>query len=268
MSSTEELKSVAIYYPNRMGLQKVKVSGTPLLATNDTGAACHEKRHFINLAAVLSLDGGREMIEGMVDCDPPVTRIAGLHMQDQRVLGMLRGPLDVEYKVRGARDRGRKIILRLENVLVVDKLPVPLHISTKNLETKSKDPVLYTFMNEGMQGEGRIEFAVESLPAEYRTHPFYADDGTHFLGLAPGGMEQHSELQSHLEERLAMISAIPPSRAVRVASCAHCGALSGEDVTLMKCGRCLKTFYCSQDHQRLDWSRHKRSDCLDLDHSS
>lgn len=268
MERTKDFMTVAVYYPSRMGLQKVKVSGTPLLASNDTGAACHEQRHFIDLAAVLSLDGGQEMIDRMVDCDPPVTRITGLNMEDQRILGMLRGPLVVDYKVRDGPEESTKIVLQLENILVVDKLPVPLHISTKQLMQNSKDASLRLFINDGFHGKGRIEFAAESLPASYRAHPFYADNNVHFIGMAPGGMQQHNELSSHLEERLQQITEVPPTRAVRVASCAFCGVLSSSELALMKCGRCLKTFYCSREHQREDWSRHKRADCLDLDPSS
>ena len=268
MERTKEMKTVAVYYPSRMGLQKVKVSGTPLLASNDTGAACHEQRHFIDLAASLSLDGGQAMIDGMVDCDPPVTRIAGLNMEDQRVLGMLRGPLVVEYKVREGPEKSTKIVLQLENILVVDKLPVPLHISTKQLMQNSKDPSLYLFINDGFTGKGRIEFAAENLPAQYRAHPFYADTNVDFLGLAPGGKEQHRELSSHLQGRLQQIAEVSPTRAVCVASCAFCGVLSSSQVALMKCGRCLKSFYCSREHQREDWSRHKRVDCLDFDPSA
>jgi len=28
-------------------------------------------------------------------------------------------------------------------------------------------------------------------------------------------------------------------------------------ISTMKCGGCMKVFYCSKDHQKLDWKTHK-----------
>lgn len=248
--STEDLKHIAIYYPSLMGLHQVKVLGSSFLSSNDWGAYCPEMRHFIDLSALLSLDGGREMLEEMVECDPPVSIISGRRMSDQRVIGMLKGPLKLTYKVRGGEDMGKKVNLWLEHILVVDKLPVPLHISFKLIEARSKDPGIYMFLNDS---NGRVAFEVENLPAEYRSHPYYIDDETIFFPGIDG--TQHIELRSHFAERLSDIGPLSPT--VRIQSCAHCGAASSDEICLKKCGSCLTTLYCSRKHQKDDWPRHK-----------
>lgn len=45
--------------------------------------------------------------------------------------------------------------------------------------------------------------------------------------------------------------------------CAKCGKRRSSDNKLSKCSRCLIVKYCSRECQRLDWKRHKRTECGD-----
>jgi hypothetical protein len=229
MLSTSEMKGVAVFYPNRMGLQKVKVRGTSLLASNDNGTACHEIRHFINMSAVLSLDGGQDLLDSMVACTPAITRITGNNMNDQRVLGTLKEPLHVQCKFKKGPHKGLQIALILQNVVVVDKLPVPLHISTKqllNITPKSGHEELGMFMNNF---PSMLGFTAEVLSAEYKIHPFWNEG--HFFGMT----EEYTELKSHLEGTIPLDASLS-RKSVQSTLCALCGA-SGRTVKLKACSR-------------------------------
>ena len=40
-------------------------------------------------------------------------------------------------------------------------------------------------------------------------------------------------------------------------TCAMCGEPADK-----RCSRCQLTWYCSVEHQKSDWKRHKKSDCV------
>lgn len=251
----QQMKEVAVFYPNRFGLQKVKVLGTSLLASNDHGAACHEIRHFVNLSAVLGFEGAQEIMDSMIECTPPITAITGHNMRNQRVVGMLKEPLHVKIKIKNGPDKGKQIQLILQNVVVVDKLPVPLHISVKQLSALTPDSDkegLNSFMGALYSDGGSTRFDASAVSAEYRAHPFWIDDGSIFLGMT----DQMTELNTHLKDTIRVDTSI--SQSVMTLCCALCG-VSGP--SLKKCSRCLKTFYCSKEHQVVDWKRHKNAEC-------
>jgi uncharacterized C2H2 Zn-finger protein len=54
--------------------------------------------------------------------------------------------------------------------------------------------------------------------------------------------------------------------AIKTSGCVVCG----RDDRLLRCSRCKSVFYCTKEHQKLDWKRHKRlcprlSDCMSLE---
>jgi hypothetical protein len=78
----------AVFYPNGIGIHKVKVLGTILMASNDHGAACYEQRSFIDKDALASLQGGLELLEHCLEPQPPCTEITGKgEWFEQRVIG-------------------------------------------------------------------------------------------------------------------------------------------------------------------------------------
>lgn len=76
------------------------------------------------------------MIETITECVQPCNSIRGKGMSNQTNLGMLNATLELRYDIA---EQGRKTgqTAKLDNVIVVDRLPVPLHISVKRFFSES-----------------------------------------------------------------------------------------------------------------------------------
>ena len=82
----------------------------------------------------MSLEGGSELVANCIVPHPPCTAITGNgDWSGQRVVGMLNESLRVKWV---SPVSGATVILMLENVLIIDQLPVPLHIGCKALKNK------------------------------------------------------------------------------------------------------------------------------------
>ncbi len=144
--------------------------------------------------------------------------------------------------------------------MVVDKLPVPLHISAKQLSelaSEEGNEALNSFLSENFKY--KIAFDANSLPADYRSHPYWKKDGKIFLGMLP--RDQHVELSTHLRTTMTVDESLS-AQSVAPLLCAHCGVSQSG---LKRCSRCNKVFYCSKEHQTADWTRHKHAECADAD---
>jgi hypothetical protein len=159
-----------------------------------------ERRHFIDSRLVLSLPNGAELMAGLLPPVPPCTLLAWTQRADfERVLGMLPGRLAFVAKLPLKRGRKRLSCVTLDRVLVVERLPVPLHVSFNCLRN-SGVPSAYqsfsykeSFSDSDSEGEDApaaeqerepadsgvahvtIEAAFEpaSLPVEYRQHAYW-----------------------------------------------------------------------------------------------
>ena len=115
----------------------------------------------------------------------------------------------------------------LFDVVVLESLPVPLHVSAKaGVSVQVSRP--------------SISFEAWALPPKYRSHPFWTR-GDIFIGTLEG-ME---ELVSFLKQNTR-----PP---IEGKCCAMCGGTA----QLLKCGKCRILRYCSKDHQVSHWTKHK-----------
>lgn len=117
--------ATAVYYPSRMSMHDIKILGKDVKATNNFGAACHENRNFINKDTLLQLDGGLNLYNQRVQPVPYCIILTG-NMPNQQVLGMIGEPIRATWK---DNTTGEKLIFMLENMLIIDQLPVPLHIN-------------------------------------------------------------------------------------------------------------------------------------------
>lgn len=83
--SSLSCNDIAVFYPNLRTLSRCKVLvdeathavTTNMVFSNDEGTACSEMRHFIDSAALASLDGGQELLETLGSPVPPCEKISG-----------------------------------------------------------------------------------------------------------------------------------------------------------------------------------------------
>lgn len=108
-----------IFYPNLQFALRVRVLGVSTTASNDFMACSPGHRNLIDAAFLSSLEDGKHRLCNMVEPSPPCTflccKVAAT------VLGMLSDPITVQV--------GDGVELPLHDVLVVDALPVPLHVA-------------------------------------------------------------------------------------------------------------------------------------------
>lgn len=83
-------------------------------------------------------------------------------------------------------------------------------------------------------------------------------------------LEEWSHLSTwDVRRRVARVIGCGCLGRLALAACAlpGCNAAHNPDVpggaVLRHCARCKRVHYCSEEHQRADWSRHKKTECLD-----
>ena len=133
---------------------------------------------------------------------------------------------------RGAGAR-RKLCLDLAGVLVVESLPVPLHVSLKSLmESCGDDETLASHLCVAAQGDPvENRFGRAAFPERYRDHDFWLD------------RDPKTDPKSNLprEQVIRAESALMAARGrdgVEYASCALCGLMGSEEdgAFLKRCG--------------------------------
>ena len=132
---------------------------------------------------------------------PPCMRLNGTRAEGGNVvIGMLKNPIKVKL-LKATKDtkgrnlgRGQGVEIELRNVLVVKKLPVPLHISTKAdwsvLDTGGFDP---NFADNRKMQKG-------NFPQRFRDHPYWIPNGVHYIGLSDEIDELTAGLAQCMEE--------------------------------------------------------------------
>jgi hypothetical protein len=205
----------AFFYPNRSHVIPAKMLcdgyGAPcckVVATHDAGARCFERRHFVDFDFLQKCAGGHALIDSMVSPVPACDRVMGTKTESgQVVCGMLAHPLTVELELGSDN---WVIALEMDRVLVVDSLPVPLHISVKAFPcvnegggSKYDIPNLDTFLPLlNRRDELRVDKAL--WPRPYRDHPFWTRTDLMMLGCgAPDKwaayLEKHSGSNSYMQ---------------------------------------------------------------------
>jgi hypothetical protein len=239
----------AIYYPNRLGLLKARaVSGEEMIFSNDFLCACHERRHMIDAAALEELQGGHALLESVI-VPVPLCRTCGIIiMEQQTVVGMLKDPLVIRYHIKldGSSNKGKRVEISLDQVLVIRQLPVPLHVSLKRLQDLECE-WFGDIVNSSMTRHISINFTAESVPERYRSHPFWNTE-EHFIGVCSDTESLTNELEAtdSLKDTASLVT------------CSFCGTCP-QGVKLKSCARCKIALYCCRDHQVQHWSQHKKT---------
>lgn len=172
------------------------------------------------------------------------------------VMGMVPVPLRLKLTIRDGPQQGEKVYLVLEQVLVIDRLPVPIHVSIKRLRSMTETPEQQQIIDSLNQGD--LEFASNSVPESYRNHPYWLESSTIFIGsFGKNAAAIDASRWDHLESASA-----GSKDQISVIKCAVCDITTG----LMKCGACKNIYYCGKVHQKCHWRVHKSS-CVQAVHS-
>ena len=237
---------IAIFYPSLMHLSSGKLyiegSHAPpmnIIFSNDMGAHTPEIRHFIDADTLASLDSGENVT--LVTPTPACNRVNGKQMFEESILGMLPVALHLQISIEQGPRKGEKISVTLDQVLVIRRLPVQLHVSTKRLYRTAQDSDL-------VLAGARLDFASSNVPESFRDHAYWQESTVHFIGTVSAEVET-------ARRNLLESSLLESGDEVTVISCAICSITTG----LLRCGRCKIIFYCGREHQRAHWSIHKHS---------
>jgi hypothetical protein len=157
---TDDNNKPAFFYPSLMCAIQVQVMGADTVyASQDLGTACAENRHFVDYEYLKSIMGLGELKKNLVES--ATSLLTGTRKEPgERVLGLLPS-LKVYIHIGEGTDNIWSVHTLL-NVLVVDSLPVPLHISLKTIEVFPRNQT------------GRLK--ATSFPPQYQTHPYWDEE--------------------------------------------------------------------------------------------
>ena len=178
----------ALFYPNKSSSLPIDICGLRVNATHDLDARCFDNRSFLDFALWKYLKEGNDRIGEVIAPHPPCKKIAGTKSETTNVVvGMLKYPVSVTI-LNEAKDSKGKIIagakgtgVQLRNVLLVQNLPVPIHIGTK-AEREIYNAVFKSYQFIMTQGKGNghqyvlMDMTKEQFPERYREHPFWTSD--------------------------------------------------------------------------------------------
>lgn len=241
-----------IYDPNLEQILNVKVLGLVVAASHDKGSTSSNQRHMIDLYCLKMLEGGEQLVKTMIPSVPAYTNISGLNMESQQVLGILNCPL----KARCDRESTFVHVI-LDDVLVVDRLPVPLHISIQLLEAGFTPGLKALTTYNSAEDADNFRLKRENLPEHYHTHPFFKDDSSKRVVMTG---DANGQTQSRSGVRSASSNATSVTPSLTCCGLTTCGITADKDRRLFICSRCKRIAYCCPEHQAQDWKRHKTED--------
>lgn len=232
-------------------------------ASTDVGTAGHDQRHFIDRAFLENhIPGGGDLITSLVTPTPPCTRLTGTKKPGgETVVGMLPDRLKVschfplgcaKYDVNNQANvlfltkEPVWLDFQLQNVLVVDSLPVPLHISLKALGVDGRSN--YVTWEKGL------------FPVEYHTHYYWSPEGRNVYMVGSYAVDPEGAAQ--MENAIAEGATGQPNRADISHVCGQCGKSGASRM----CITCEQVYYCDTSCQMLHWqSGGHREACRPVD---
>lgn len=287
----------AAFHPNACRVLRLKLFRKhAVTASHDLGTYNYECRHFIDKTFLLSLPDGEKLLASAVAPFPACHELVCCGNDRPSpipVLGMLPAPLPASMLVRttyatssaagAVNARKRKLSVDLARVLVVDALPVPLHVSAKTLMEACEDDVAASDLccccaavapgavdedgarDGGGCGQGGA-FCAEAFPRRFRSHEYWSGErggGGGGGGGSRGAFCAFSREEIIRVENALMAHARGAGDRVYVARCAWCGDdASSSPAGLRRCSGCLTAHYCGgRDCQKNDWDTRHRWGC-------
>ena len=163
------------------------------------------------------------------------------------VLGMLMTRLHCAIY---AGPQQRWIYAKLQNVLVVDGLPVPIHLSLRALGLIPE-----------LRSHTLPKFAKNTFPKiPYHQHPYWDKQNRNKKVITNEGKSLSDQI---VREKSGL-----PNKLREDMVCAYCGKchlnLKEQIVKRYECQKCKCVIYCSKACQRADWPRHKVELCMKI----
>ena len=142
---------------------------------------------------------------------------------------MLPKPIIAQFKFGNPIQR---INFTLDRVLVIRRLPIPLHISIKRIVSDNNDKwsegitCFINFMSSpGEMPQSGMVFTKKNMPLPFQSHQYWGENTINFLGMTA----------DYDERRSYLINASAGSQdCSAVQQCLHCGSTE----QLLKCSRC------------------------------
>jgi MYND finger len=231
----------ASFYPHLGFAIKVRIlDAEEVHASQDFMTANFEIRHFVDRNYLASIvPAGRDLLQaGLVDPAPPCSFLWGTYKeQDEVVVGMLKKRLSVS--INAGHSQGW-VQVKLQNVLVVDELPVPFHISLKALKL---------YPDREVQNGTRL--TKNAFPESYHRHPYWNRGDRRVTNVG------NPDLEGRLAQNIIQNATGRPNEVKRGVACGNCGKLDCH----LQCSACLKVSYCSKACQREAWKNGHREEC-------
>mmetsp|Transcript_11274 Transcript_11274/g.12780 ORF Transcript_11274/g.12780 Transcript_11274/m.12780 type:complete len:229 (-) Transcript_11274:291-977(-) len=149
------------YFPNVRNVQRCYVGDMKFkcMASHDAGSKIYYPHCFID-AHFLSSVAPQEMQRLEDPC--PFSFVSG--RSSFRILGIISSPLLINFE---------SVDFHIRNIVVVDYLPVPLHISLHHADVESYvGTASFTFNFD------KLELIAENFPEYYRNHSFWKSKNT------------------------------------------------------------------------------------------
>lgn len=251
MSANDDAVNKAAFYPNLGTLVRAKILEQP-----EVNVTCDiltsfsvEQRHFIDKNYLESI--APHWMTKLARPTPPCS-ILIMNGPHQTAVGML--PMRVSVMIYLANEAqllddedpwnnppkqtiGKGWLqVKLQNVLVIDALPVPLHLSFRALKL---DPTVTMIGGS---------FGPEDFPPTFRSHAYW-ESRTMFMPSL--GMD--SEQEEAIAERNELGRTGRANKVKTRGCCKHCGSKASEI-----CSICRNVGYCGAKCQKADWANHRK----------
>jgi ribonuclease HI len=176
VSAEGKARQYKIYHPNLASYFRGQANGVQVIMSNDMGASVKSGVVFIDAGLVVRLPGfGMQALEKLLDPGELSYVVAKVKMT---ILGVL--PESLEIRIVEFGDSS----VALSGALVVDRLPVPLHISLVHKDVEKFLIDHDVRLRSTPSVDSRLEAHI--FDPEYRSHPYWRTRATFapFVSLA------------------------------------------------------------------------------------